>query len=398
MAKDRKSFPGNSEHPQMTASSPRELLLFAFEYPPVSGGIARLCEGIGETLGRGSSNSRVLTQDCAAPIPDPGLQQIRVNSRRPIREWLAFQWLRKQMRKASSIRQTTICGVWYPEGVIAYLAGVRPLVILAHGAELLPPVHRWRRPSWNALQRLVLENANLVIANSEYTRQLVSGVAPKAHVETIPLAVDPDRFAPGDRDAAKSKFGVTGKRVLCTVSRIHHYKAHDTVLRAIANLTPDERKQLVYLVVGTGPYERELREQAVKLGVESHVRWLGFVSEEDLPQIYWASDLFVLCTREAPEERAVEGFGLVFLEAQSCGTPVVGTRNGGIPAAIREGSGGWLIEQDDSQTLADLIRELVRSPDSFRIAGAQARQRVLTDSTWERYGQRLASALQSAGI
>ena len=380
----------------MTASRQCELLLFAFEYPPVSGGIARLCGGIGEAFERGHFNARVLTQDCAA-APRVGLPVIRVASRRPIREWRAFQRLRK-MRGASSICRTTICGVWYPEGLIAYLAGVRPLVILAHGAELLPTVDRWRRPLWNDLQRLVLESANLVIANSDYTQRLVSSVAPKAHVETIPLAVNAAQFAPDDREAAKIKFGIAGKRVLCTVSRIHRYKAHDTVLRAIASLAPNEREQLVYLVVGKGPYERELRKQAVELGVESHVRWLGFVSEEDLPQVYCASDLFVLCTRDTPEERAVEGFGLVFLEAQSCGTPVVGTRSGGIPAAIRDGKGGWLIEQDDGQKLTDIIRELVRSPESFRIAGTQARERVLRENTWERYGQSFVSTLRGAGI
>ena len=311
----------------MRTSSQDALLLFAFEYPPVSGGIARLCAGIGETLERERINARVLTQDCAAPIPDASLPEFRVDSRRPFREWQAFQWLRKQMRNTSAVRQATICGVWYPEGLIAHLAGVRPLVILAHGAELLPPVNRWRRFWWNALQCVVLENANLVIANSEYTGKLVSNLAPKAHVKAIPLAVDPDRFAPGDREAAKMKFGVAGKRVLCTVSRIHRYKAHDMVLRAIADLAPEDREQLAYLVVGKGAHERELRKQAVELGIESHVRWLGFVSEEELPQVYWASDLFVLCTRDAPEERAVEGFGMVFLEAQSCGTPVVGTRS-----------------------------------------------------------------------
>jgi phosphatidyl-myo-inositol dimannoside synthase len=244
----------------------------------------------------------------------------------------------------------------------------------------------------------VLESADLVIANSEYTQRLVSSVAPKANIETIPLAVNAVQFAPGDREAAKAKFGVAGKRVLCTVSRIHHYKAHDTVLHAIASLAPDERAQLVYLVVGKGPYEQPLRRLAGELGVENQVRWLGFVSEEALPQVYCASDLFVLCTRDAPEERAVEGFGLVFLEAQSCGTPVVGSRSGGIPAAIHDGKGGWLIEPDDGQKLTDIIRELVRSPESFRAAGTQARERVLRENTWERYGQRFVSTLQSAGI
>jgi len=377
----------------MKAQSENELLLFTFEYPPVSGGIARLCAEIGCGLARHQVNGHVLTQDSAAPAYNNGLPEVRVNPKRLIREWRAFQWLRKQRH-----RTPTICGLWYPEGLIAHLAGLHPLVVLAHGAELLPTVNRWRRPLWKALQRRVLESASLVIANSEYTRQLVSKVAPNARVETIPLAVDPQRFAPTDREAAKAKYGVSGKHVLCTVSRMYPYKGHDVVLRAIASLAAIERERLVYMVVGKGPYEPGLRKLAAQLGVESNVRWLGFVAENDLREVYSASDLFVLCTRDAPEERSVEGFGLVFLEAQSCGTPVVGTRTGGIPAAVQHGEGGWLIEQDDPNALADIIRTLVHSPELFRAAGTQARQRVLRKHTWPHYMRHFSSVLKTAGI
>ena len=377
----------------MSAYTQDEILLFAFEYPPVSGGIARLCAELGSGLARDQVNGRVLTQESVAPVHCDALPEVRVSSKRPLREWRAFQWLRKQRRKTP-----IVCGVWYPEGLIAYLAGIRPLVILAHGAELLPTVSRWRRPFWKALQRRVLESASLVIANSEYTRELVSSVAPGAHIEAIPLAVDPQRFAPRDREVAKKKYSVCGKRVLCTVSRMHPYKGHDVVLRAIASLAPNDREQLIYLVVGKGPYERGLRKLAAELGVEPNVRWLGFVAEDDLAEVYSASDLFVLCTRDAPEERSVEGFGLVFLEAQACGTPVAGTRTGGIPAAIQDGEGGWLIEQDDQEALAEIIRTLVHSPELFQAAGTQARQRVLREHTWVHYMQRFSSALQNAGI
>lgn len=371
----------------------KEPLLFAFEYPPVSGGVARLCAEIGSGLARTHMSAQVLTQDCAAAMHCDGLQEVRVSSNRPLREWRAFQWLRKQPGNTP-----TICGIWYPEGLIAHLAGIRPRIVLAHGAELLPTVDRWRRPLWNALQRLVLESADLVIANSEYTHRLVSRLAPKARVESIPLAVDPDRFAPVDREAAKERYGVAGKHVLATVARMHRYKGHDVVLQAIASLAPAEREQLIYLIAGKGPCEPGLRKLASDLRVESNVRWLGFVAEEELPQVYSASDLFVLCTRDAPEERSVEGFGLVFLEAQSCATPVVGTRTGGIPAAIEDGVGGWLIEQDDAEALADIIRILVHSPELFRAAGKQARQRVLREGTWNHYMQRFSALLQATAI
>ncbi len=389
---------GDPELRRNRAVDSSELLLFAFEYPPGSGGIARLCDGIGGILDRGCVPGRVLTQERSAPNDFPSLPETRFVARRPFREWQAFRWLRKRMSRAPASVSGVICGVWYPEGLIAYLCGVRPLIILAHGAELLPPLNRLRRKLWSALQRRVLQQADLIIANSEYTKRLLLQAAPQARVEAIPLAVDPERFAPGDREAAKTKFGVLGKRVICSVARIERYKAIDTVLRAIANLAVSDREQLVYLIAGRGPYEPALRKLAADLGIEAHVRWLGFVPEEELPQVYRASDLFVLCTRDAPRERAVEGFGLVFIEAQSCGTPVVGTRTGGIPAAIRAGEGGWLIEQDDISGLTDLITALVRSPELFSAEGIKARQRVLRECTWESHGQHLATVLETVGI
>jgi len=368
------------------------LLLFAFEYPPCYGGISRLCGILGATFAQHGIDAQVLTE--ARGEPRRALPSVvRLPSRRPMREWRAFQWLRQHAEN-----RPVLCGVWYPEGLIAYLAGRRPLIILAHGAELLPPASRWRRVTWNALQRRVLESADLVIANSDYTRRLVEQVAPKARAQAIPLAVDTERFSPGDRDSAKAKLEVSGKTVLSTVSRICRYKGHEMMLEALAKLPAPERERLVYLIVGTGPYEQELRKRAWELGVETQVRWLGFVAENDLPEIYRASDLFVLCTRDAPEERAVEGFGLVFLEASACGAAVVGTRTGGIPDAVTEGEGGWLIQQDDIDALTEVIRNLVHCPQVFHEAGRRGQRRVLRECKWATYMQRFASALQSAGI
>jgi phosphatidyl-myo-inositol dimannoside synthase len=245
------------------------------------------------------------------------------------------------------------------------------------------------------LQRRVLESADLVVANSDYTKNLVLASAPKAVVRVIPLAVDAERFVPGDREAAKQRFGLTGKTVLSTVARIHHYKGHDVVLRSIASLSIEERERIVYLVAGQGPDEEKLKTLAVTLGIGPQVRWLGFVSEAELPGIYQASDLFVLCTRNAPEQRSVEGFGMALLEAQATGVPVVGTNTGGISTAISDGEGGWLIEQDDSDALGKILRRLVYAPESFRHAGKQARHRVVRTSTWHSYGLVFASALQS---
>jgi len=369
--------------------------MFSFDYPPNDGGVARLCAEIAKGLAA-SGKVHVLTQAQAAPGADaPNLPETRVTARRPLRE-LAGWWHLLRRRREGAV----LAGIWYPEGLLALLARRRPLVILAHGAELTPPQQPWRRELWAWMQRQVLERADLVIANSAYTARCVSAVAPQSRVKAIPLAVDHCRFSSGDRGAARAAFGIhdTDAIVISTVARIHPYKGIDVVLNAIAALPPDFRARVVYLIGGKGPAIAPLREEARRLGIADQVRWLGFVPEDQLPDLYRASNLFALCTRETLDDRSVEGFGLVFLEAQACATPVVGTRIGGIPDAIREGEGGWLIDQDDVPALADLLRHLLHDPASFHQAGLAARRRVERECTWDTYITRLTGTLAAEGI
>lgn len=372
------------------------MIVHSFDYPPLHGGISRLCAEIAAGLSARGLPVLGLSQQggegAGSTIPD--VSEVRVTSRRPLREWQAFRSLRSHRGRGKPV----VCGTWYPEGLLAVLAGVRPVVILAHGSELMPPRERWRRPIWRRLQRRVLEAADLVLADSDYTRRLVLDGSPGCRVATVPLAVDHVRFHPGDRAAARSKLGVEGRLTISSVSRINFYKGHEVVFRALAALPPDARGRFTYLVAGRGPDEGRLRELSAGLGLDGVVRWLGYVAEDDLPDVYRASDLFALCTREVHEAQEVEGFGLVFLEAQACGTPVVGTRTGGIPDAVHEGRGGWLIEQDDHDALARLLKTLADDPQEFRRAGIEARRRVEEEATWDHYVRRLEAALERGGL
>jgi phosphatidylinositol alpha-1,6-mannosyltransferase len=372
--------------------------LFSFDYPPYEGGIARLCAAIVTGLAR-QGPVRVLSQDISGTGPEPpagpGITETRVTSKRPLRELAA--WWRLLRNDASTV---IVAGIWYPEGMLALLAGKRNVVIVAHGGELAPPEQRWRRALWKRLQRWTLEHATVVVANSHYTADMVRSVAPGASAVAIPLAVDHGWFAPGDREAARQKFGVTDPDtlVVCSVTRLEAYKGIDIVLRAISALPRHHRESLVYLVGGKGEALTRLQEEAASIGVAGNVQWLGFVPEADLPDLYRASDLFVLCTREQLDQRSVEGFGMVFLEAQACGTPVVGTRIGGIPDAVREGDGGWLIPDNDAAALSDVLCRLVENVGPFREAGRAARARVEREATWDHYMARFRDALARAGL
>jgi phosphatidylinositol alpha-1,6-mannosyltransferase len=317
-----------------------------------------------------------------------------VTPRRPFRE-LAAWWALVRNRQPAIV----IAGTWYPEGLIALLAGRRDVVVLAHGAEMMPPRQRWRRSFWRHLQRWTLERARVVVANSRYTADLVRASAPGAAVRAIPLAVDHERFSPGDRDAARGRFGIGEEAVVVgTVTRIQAFKGIDVVMRAIAALPEEQRSRLIYLIGGKGAAVDSLSALARQLGIEDNVRWLGFVPEADLPDLYRAMDLFALCSREQLVRRNVEGFGIVFLEAQACGTPVVGTRTGGIPDAINEGEGGWLIAEDDVAVLAGILGELIEEPQRFREEARRARARVEREATWEHYMARFRAAIEGRDV
>jgi phosphatidylinositol alpha-1,6-mannosyltransferase len=368
--------------------------LLAFEFPPCYGGVSRLCGALAHGLhARGIKTDLITDARYVHDVSDDINSVEIVGPARIQREWSALALLRRRLGSG-----LVVCGIWYPEGTLASLAGVRPLVILAHGSEIMTSRALWRRKTWAALMRRVCEAADLVVANSEYTRLLVLRTSPKAKVVAIPLGVDHKRFTSEGRENARKRLGLAGKLVLSSVSRLHGYKGHETVLRALAQLPEMVRRRFVYLIAGKGPYEPALRSEAVRLGLSSTVRWLGFVAEEDIPDVYRASDLFVLCTRETSYQQEVEGFGMVFLEAQACGTPVVGTRTGGIPDAVREGEGGWLIDQDDATALARVLAQLAEDTAPFRAAGIAARKRVERECTWDHYMERFLSALSAQGI
>jgi phosphatidylinositol alpha-1,6-mannosyltransferase len=372
------------------------MILHSFDYPPCDGGISRLCAEIAAGFCRRGVDVRALTQAASTGVGSqiPEVPVSRVTARRPWREWAAW----RRLRRGSWATPPVICAVWYPEGLLAMLAGVRPRVILAHGNELMPTTSRWRRGIWRHLQRLVLTTADLVVADSEYSCLLARSSAPYCRAVAVPLAVDHHRFSPGDRLGARAKLGLSDDHlVLCTVARIQAYKGFDVIFKALAGLPPSVRERFVHLIAGRGPDLEILRERAREMGVDSLVRWLGYVPEDDLPNLYRAADLFALCTRETHQQE-VEGFGLAFLEAQACGTPAVGTRSGGIPDAISHGEGGWLIDSDDASALAEILHRLDDDPESFRRAGVAARARVERECTWDHYLRRFEAALEGEGL
>ncbi len=245
-----------------------------------------------------------------------------------------------------------------------------PLDVCAFDYEFL----RYRGLGWlQARARAAYTAADRVLAVSEYTRrQLMSFGVAEEKIHRLPAGVDLERFRPAPADSRLLRsLDISDQRVLLTVGRLVPCKGHDLVLRALSALVQD-RPDLVYVIVGRGPYQSRLREIVEQLALEAHVRFCPYVTEELLPRFYNLADVFVRPNRKQGAQ--VDGFGLAFWEAGASGVPVVGGNAGGTLEMVRNGETGYLIDPDSKGMLQEKIVELLDHRERARAMGEAARR------------------------
>ncbi len=281
--------------------------------------------------------------------------------------------LRAEARHESGYYGVVHSHYWL-SGQVGWLARDRWGVPLVHSAHTLARVKNAALASGDTPEPMVrvigedqvVAEADRLIGNTEEeTRQLVElyGADPNRTV-TIPPGVDLDRFRPGDRVAARAELGIAPDAVvLAFVGRIQPLKAPDVLLRAAAELLhrdPGLRKRLVVLVAG-GPSgsglaePTALQELGATLGITDVLRFLPPQSGDGLLCVYRAADVVAVPSHN-------ESFGLVALEAQACGTPVVATRVGGLPVAVADGRSGLLVSGHRAEDWADALGAVALAP------------------------------------
>lgn len=218
----------------------------------------------------------------------------------------------------------------------------------------------------------LFRSGDLFLANSRFTeRRLRDLGCPADRLVVHPVGIDVARF----RSPARSR-SVGGPVRLLTVARLVEEKGVAYGIRAVAELRRRQPAlELVYDVVGDGPLAPELRALAARLGVEAHVRFVGWASQAELPGIYAAADLFLLPSIRT-SSGAEEGAGMVLLEAQAAGLPIIATRVGGIPEVVLEGVSAVLVPERDAVAIADAVEDLVARRDEWQRMGRQGRQYV----------------------
>ncbi|MFM7063940.1 MAG: glycosyltransferase family 4 protein [Actinomycetes bacterium] len=275
-----------------------------------------------------------------------------------------------------------VFGAAVPLGLMGPVVRARhgvPYVAFTHGLE----VSSVRLPAGGLPLRAVGSRAAAVTYVSHWCRDLLEpafGAGP-VH-QLLPPAVDPEVFHAGvDGSPVRRRYGLDAVPLVVCVSRLVERKGQDTVIEAFAEVrrrVPDAH----LLVVGDGPHRSALEAQAARSGHADRVVFTGSVPDDELAAHYAAGDVFAMPCRERKGGLEVEAFGIVFIQAEAVGVPVVAGNIGGVPDALVDGRTGLLVDPTDTGQVAEALALLLSDPARAAALGAEGAAWVAEGFTW----------------
>jgi glycosyltransferase involved in cell wall biosynthesis len=248
--------------------------------------------------------------------------------------------------------------------------------VVAHHHHLDPsPLNR-------VIERRVVDAVDALVVGSEFgRRQLADELGVRTdHVHVVPYGVDA-RFAPRPaRPDLRARYGLAGRDVVLFFGGLKARKNLTRLLEAWARAAP-HAPAATLLVAGGGALLGELRAQVARRGLEGRVVFTGYVAEAEKADHFNLGHVFVFPS-------AMEGFGLAVAEAMSAGLPVVASDRGSIPEVVAEGQGGFLVDPDAPERLAERLLLLLRDADLRVKLGQHNRERAEREFRWERCAAR----------
>ena len=233
----------------------------------------------------------------------------------------------------------------------------------------------------SALERhgmpLIYRHTPFVTVSESSRRALIDIGVPPAQIHILHNAVDHTRYRPGPENETP---------LLVYVGRLRSYKSIDIVIRALPEMlraVPDLR----FSIVGSGMAEASLQALAEELGVTEHVRFHGYVSDIEKIRLFQRAHVVVNTSMK-------EGWGLTVLEANACGTPVVGTDVPGLRDSVQHGKTGLLVPYGKPSALAESVVDLLTNH-SKREQMSQSALAWARRFDWDRTAQRALELLAS---
>lgn len=279
-----------------------------------------------------------------------------------------------------------------------------PLVHTAHTLAAVKNAHRSDDDSPESEARRICEqqlvdNADVLVVNTpEEANDLVDHYdADPDRIVVVSPGTDVEMFTPGtDRNTERSRrlLGIPlDAELVAFVGRLQQFKGPQVLIRATAEMVQRNPGRKLRVIIcggasGAAATERQYMELARELGVARRIRFLDPRPPEELVTIYQAADIVAVPSYN-------ESFGLVAMEAQACGTPVVAARVGGLPVAVAEGETGLLVDGHGTADWADALESLLDDDDTrLRMAGEAVQHAA--HFSWSASASQLASVYNEA--
>ncbi len=233
---------------------------------------------------------------------------------------------------------------------------------------------------FTSLRRYVLRHADFAVTRQTEGINVLRAHGYRGPARFVGNGADAELFAPRDRAACKRALGLGGF-VIGYVGRLIEAKGLMDAVEALAQCP----SSVNLLFVGGGVFQPTLEQRVAELGLAERVKFLPPRPMAELPEAMNAMDALLLVSRTTRTWK--EQFGRVIIEAQACGTPVIGSDSGGIPEIV--GEGGIIVPEGNSTALAGAIQHLHNDPDLAARLGRRGREQVEAHYTWQRVAEQM---------
>jgi phosphatidylinositol alpha-1,6-mannosyltransferase len=355
-----------------------KILLFTLEYPPTKGGVSKVYENIVKHWVE-PDNIFVLHNN------DPEHSGL-INNNLPFLKWLPAVWQFFKIIKKEKIDHVLV-GQILPLGTVAYIVSkfikIKYTIIL-HGMDFTFAL-KTARKKW--LAGKILKNAENIICMNNYVAGLVKefvGVKEAVKVAMVNPGVE-NHIAHSTEHITKlrHKYNLENKIVLFSMGRLVKRKGVDMVLKSL----PEALKvapNLVYVIGGGGvdeEYLKNLAQNTPLIKGAGGIIFLGKISDEEKWEWFNLCDIFIMPSRDMDGD--FEGFGIVLMEANSVGKPVIAGDSGGISDAVENGFNGLLVDPNDKNDIIYAITKLAKDKELREKLGRQGRERAENKFNWE---------------
>ena len=347
------------------------LQIYKDYYPPVKGGIEGHINLLATGLKRRGIDVSVLVSNTGPRLLREEIDGIRVTRVPQIGRFTSaplnmtfIYWLKKLARDADVLH----FHFPNPTAELSYLmTGLNHRIIVTYHSDIVRQERLGK--IYAPFMKRFLDKAETIISTSpNYVRssKVLSQYRSKCRV--IPLGIELSRFASENTDATcigelRHQYN---RPIILFIGRFRYYKGLHVLIEAMAVV------DAVLLIIGTGPLEKELREQAASAGLDGRVIFLGELSDRDLVTYLHACDLFVL-----PSILRSEAFGIVQIEAMACKKPVISTEIGsGTSYVNQHGKTGLVVPPFDAHKMAAAVNMMLERPDMRKSFGQAGYERV----------------------